>query len=129
MVSASSGLGFYGDGWMRIADSTGNIVADHVDATTYQEFLGEAVEPWTYLKFPYYKPAGYPDGIYRVGPLARLNLVNHCGTPLADQEFAEFRTLERGAVVFSFHYHYARLIEILFCLEKTNNSSRQGHLE
>jgi NAD-reducing hydrogenase large subunit len=118
MVSASAGLGFYGDGWLRIADSTGAIIADHVDATTYRDFIGEAVEPWTYLKFPYYKPVGYPDGIYRVGPLARLNLVNHCGTPLADQEFAEFRSLERGAVLSSFHYHYARLIEILFCLEK-----------
>ncbi|RPJ54643.1 MAG: Ni/Fe hydrogenase subunit alpha, partial [Acidobacteria bacterium] len=53
-----------------------------------------------------------------VGPLARLNLVNQCGSPLADQEFAEFRSLERGAVLSSFHYHYARLIEILFCLEK-----------
>jgi NAD-reducing hydrogenase large subunit len=118
MISASSGLGFYGDGWLRIVDSTGNVVVDHVDPTTYQDFLGEAVEPWTYLKFPYYKPAGYPEGIFRVGPLARLNLVNHCGTPLADQEFAEFRSLERGAILSSFHYHYARLIEILFCLEK-----------
>ncbi|HXK58967.1 MAG TPA: Ni/Fe hydrogenase subunit alpha [Acidobacteriota bacterium] len=118
MVSATAGLGFYGDGWMRIVDSTGNIVADHVDPCNYQEFLGEAVEPWTYLKFPYYKPLGYPNGIYRVGPLARLNIVNQCGTPLADQEYAEFRTLERGAVLSSFHYHYARLIEILFCWEK-----------
>ena len=73
-------MGFYGDGWLRIVDSTGSIVADRVDPRTYQDFLGEAVEPWTYLKFPYYKPVGYPDGIYRVGPLARLNIVNQCGT-------------------------------------------------
>ncbi len=118
MVSASGGLGYYGDGWLRIVDGTGDIVADHLDPTTYPDFIGEAVEPWTYLKFPYYKPVGYPEGIYRVGPLARLNLVNHAGTPLADQELAEFRLLERGAVLSSFHYHYARLIEILFSLEK-----------
>ena len=56
--------------------------------------------------------------MYRVGPLARLNVASHCGTPLADRELAEFRQLGRGAVLSSFHYHYARLIEILFCIEK-----------
>ena len=52
------------------------------------------------------------------GPLARLNVASHCGTPLADRELAEFRQLGRGAVLSSFHYHYARLIEILFCVER-----------
>jgi NAD-reducing hydrogenase large subunit len=54
----------------------------------------------------------------RVGPLARLNIVDQCGTPQADQEWAEFRQLQRGAVLGSFHYHYARLIEILYALER-----------
>jgi NAD-reducing hydrogenase large subunit len=76
------------------------------------------VEPWSFLKSPYYKPLGYPDGIYRVGPLARLNVADGCGTPLADQEWAEFRDLERGAVLSSFHFHYARLIEVVHCLER-----------
>ena len=51
------------------------------------------VEPESYLKSPYYKPQGYPEGIYRVGPLARLNVADRCGTPHADQELAEFREL------------------------------------
>ena len=59
---------FY-DGLIRIVDAEGKIIADKIDAERYQEFIGEAVEPWTYLKFPYYKAGGYPDGIYRVGPL------------------------------------------------------------
>jgi NAD-reducing hydrogenase large subunit len=70
------------------------------------------------MKFPYYKPMGYPQGLYRVGPLARLNLAERAGTPLADQEWVEFRALERGAVLSSFHYHYARLVEILLCIER-----------
>ncbi len=106
------------DGNLRIVDATGRIVADQVDPTTYADFIGEAVEPDSYLKSPYYKPLGYPDGIYRVGPLARLNLIDRVGTPLADQEWAEFRMLERGATLSSFQYHYARLIEMLFCVEK-----------
>ncbi len=107
----------YYEGKLRFTDSHGNIVADNLDATNYADFLGEAVEPFTFMKFPYYKPLGYPGGIYRVGPLARINLVENCGTPLAQQEWIEFRALERGAVLSSFHYHYARLIEMLFALE------------
>ncbi len=105
-------------GSIRLVDGTGNIVADRLDPSKFYEYLGEAVEPWTYLKSPYYKPMGYPQGIYRVGPLARLNIIDKCGTPLADQEWAEFRLLERGSVLSSFHYHYARLIEILLGIER-----------
>lgn len=62
------GLWEHYDGHLRFSDSSGNIVADGLSEDDYQTFLGEAVENWSYLKFPYYKPLGYPDGIYRVGP-------------------------------------------------------------
>ncbi len=117
LVTAKGGLEHY-DGKIRIVDAEGKTVADQLDPAAYQEYIGEAVEPWSYMKFPYYKPLGYPDGIYRVGPLARLNVASHCGTPLADEELKEFKKLGKNGVVQStFHYHYARLIEILFCLE------------
>ena len=61
-------------GKLRFVDSSGNIIADQIDASRYREFIGEAVEPSSYLKSPYYRPLGYPQGIYRVGPLARLNV-------------------------------------------------------
>ena len=117
LVSDQGGLEHY-DGTLRFLDSTGKVVADHVDAGDYAGAIGEFVNPWSFLKTTYYKPMGYPDGIYRVGPLARLNIINGCGTPLADQEWAEFRQLERGAVLSSFYFHYARLIEILYGIEK-----------
>ena len=104
-------------GRLRIIDAKGHIVADGINPADYQQYIAEAVEEWSYLKFPYYKPLGYPAGIYRVGPAARLNVCNGCGTPLADQEWAEFRDLERGPVLSSFFNHYARLIEILFSIE------------
>jgi NAD-reducing hydrogenase large subunit len=53
-----------------------------------------------------------------VGPLARLNVADRCGTYRADQEWAEFRELDRGAIRSSFYYHYARLIEILYGIER-----------
>ena len=105
-------------GRLRIMDAVGNIVADQLPPPSYRNYVGEAVEPWSFMKFPYYKPMGYPEGIYRVGPLARLNIVTRCGTSEADQEWAEFRQLQRGPVLSSFHYHLARLIEILHALER-----------
>ena len=117
LVTAKGGVEHY-DGKIRIVDAEGKIVADQLDPAAYREYIGEAVEPWSYMKFPYYKPLGYPDGTYRVGPLARLNVASRCGTPLADEELKEFKQLGKNGVVQStFHYHYARLIEILFCLE------------
>jgi NAD-reducing hydrogenase large subunit len=105
-------------GMLRIVDGAGQVVADHLDPARYQDFIGEAVEPWSYLKFPYYRPLGYPDGVYRVGPLARLNICTHFGTPLADAELSAFRAYGDGAVTSSFFYHYARLIEILAAIER-----------
>lgn len=106
------------DGYLRFTDSQGNIVADRLSEDDYHQFIGEAVEPWSYLKFPYYQPLGYPDGIYRVGPLARLNVCDRIGTEAADCELQELRDRSGGVATSSFLYHYARLIEILACLEQ-----------
>ena len=112
------GLAEYYDGHLRVIDSEGNIIAGELDPARYQDFIGEAVEPYTYMKFPYYKPLGYPGGTYRVGPLARLNLAGRCDTPLADQEWKAFRNLSPRPLLSSFYYHYARLIEMLYATEK-----------
>jgi len=117
LVGADGELEYY-DGHIRVVDATGIIVADGLDPLQYATFIGEAVEPWTYTKFPYFLARGYPAGLYRVGPLARLNLADRAGATAADQEWAEFRNLERGAVLSSFHYHLARLIEILAACER-----------
>lgn len=106
------------DGRLRIIDAAGTPVGDDLAAGEYQQAVAEAVEPWTYLKFPYYRPHGYPDGMYRVGPLARLNLAARCGTELADRELAQFRALASGPVLSTFYSHYARLIETLYAAER-----------
>ncbi|MGQ9830304.1 MAG: Ni/Fe hydrogenase subunit alpha [Thermochromatium sp.] len=106
------------DGVLRVKDAQGRILEDQVPPTEYERLIGEAVEDFSYMKFPYYRPQGYPQGIYRVGPLARLNNVQACGTPYADVALAEFHLLqESGPVQSSFHYHYARLVEIIYGLE------------
>ena len=104
-------------GKLRFTDSSGSIIADQIDPANYQDYIGEAVQNTSYLKSPYYLPLGFPDGIYRVGPLARLNVAERMGVPQADEELKKFKKLGRGAVTSSFFYHYARLIEILAAIE------------
>lgn len=119
LVSDDGGLEYYG-GSLRVMDSNGNTIANKLDPRRYADFIGEATEPWSYLKFPYYKPLGYPKGMYRVGPLARVNICDYIETPLAEAERVIFKGLagSAGVVNNSFYYHYARLIEILFAVEK-----------
>jgi NAD-reducing hydrogenase large subunit len=105
-------------GALRLIDAKGATIEDGMLAPRFNEVIGEAVEPYTYTKFAYYKPLGYPQGSYRVGPLARLNIVKTMGTPLADQELAQFKQLSDGPVQSSFFYHHARLVEMLYGIEK-----------
>jgi NAD-reducing hydrogenase large subunit len=104
-------------GKLRFTDSSGSIIADQIDVADYQKYIGESVQNSSYLKSPYYLPLGFPEGIYRVGPLARLNIAERMGVPQADAELEKFKKLGRGAVTSSFLYHYARLIEILASIE------------
>ena len=114
---SSEGLWEHLDGQLRFCDSEGRIVADGLREDDYASYLGEAVEPWSYLKFPYYRLLGYPDGLYRVGPLARLNVCDRIGTAWADRELEEFRQRSGRVATSSFAYHHARLVEIVACLE------------
>lgn len=111
-------LEFY-DGFLCFIDSEGKVLEEAIEPKFYKNYIGEAVENDSYLKSPYYKPLGYPNGMYRVGALARLNIAKTCGTPLADIEFKKFKKLNNGKPVLnSFYYHYARLIEIIHAIEK-----------
>jgi len=106
------------DGNMRMRDHDGGILAEF-DPAQYLGFIAEHVEPWSYLKFPVFKPLGYPAGCYRVGPLGRLNVVDAMGTPQAQEAFDDYRQLTANGIKgSSLIFHYARLIELLYCLEK-----------
>ena len=106
------------DGTIRIVDHEGKIVVDGHDPSRYFDIIREASQPWTYLKFPHYVPMGFPDGMYRVGPLGRVNVCDRFGTPEADAELETFRALTAGRSGKVFDYHYTRLLEILASLER-----------
>ncbi len=117
MVTPENGLELY-DGVIRLVNRDGQQL-EKFDGRTYLDQIAEHVESWSYLKFPYYKKLGWPGGVYRVGPLGRLNASDIIDTPLANAEFKLFKGLNGGKPVENtLYYHYARLIETLFAAER-----------
>jgi NAD-reducing hydrogenase large subunit len=117
LVTPENGLELY-DGNIRLISRAG-VELEHFHGSDYLDHIQEHVEPWSYLKFPYYKKLGYPDGVYRVGPLGRLNISDRIDTPLANDELKLFKALNNGKPVENtLYYHYARLIEALFAVER-----------
>jgi NAD-reducing hydrogenase large subunit len=116
LVDASGCPDMY-DGKVRIEDGSGDTRVEF-DPADYLEYIAEHVDEWSYLKFPYFKRHGYPEGSYRVGPLARISVADAMSTPKAQAELLTFREQTRyrlnGATLL---FHYARLIELLNCLE------------
>lgn len=124
LVDKNNKANFY-DGKIRITDQRGS---EHVkfDVKDYYKHIAEHVEQWTYIKFPYLKAIGWKgfkdgkdSGIYRVGPLGRLNAAEGMATPLADKEYKRFyETLGGKAVNSTLAFHWARLIELLYATER-----------
>jgi NAD-reducing hydrogenase large subunit len=107
------------EGTLRLVDANGQILKEF-NPCDYLDYIGEHVEPYTYLKHPFYKKLGYPKGVYRVGPLGRLNAASHISTPIAQGEMKVWKSLNSGKPVEgTLLYHYARLIELLYALERT----------
>jgi NAD-reducing hydrogenase large subunit len=117
LVDAKGNLQLY-DGALRFRGPDGEIIQDAIPAEEYADWISEASIRESYLKAPYLKPRGITDGLYRVGPLARLNVADHCGTRQADVEFQEYHQRYGAQVHSAFLYHYARLIEIIYALER-----------
>ncbi|MHB1296108.1 MAG: Ni/Fe hydrogenase subunit alpha [Anaerolineae bacterium] len=104
-------------GSLRFMDPKGQVVNEFCP-TKYLDYIAERTEDWTYLKFPYYKSLGWPQGVYRVAPLGRLNVADRISTPLANEEFKVFKAISAGPVEPTLYYHYARLIEDVYALER-----------
>jgi NAD-reducing hydrogenase large subunit len=117
MVDTKGHLQLY-DGVLRFRNEFGTIAQDQIPPEEYKSWIAEASLRESYLKAPYFKPKGVAKGVYRVGPLARLNVAEQCGTLKADAELAAFRKRFGAPAHSAFLYHYARLIEIVYALER-----------
>ncbi len=83
----------------------------------YLDALGEHIPAHSYATHMYYKPAGYPEGIYRANTLAMINCADKMATPLADEALQAMRAKLGNTPHFTFAYHWARLIELVESIE------------
>jgi F420-non-reducing hydrogenase large subunit len=134
LVDQNNKVNFY-DGKVRVVDPQGKEFVKF-SSSEYLDIIEEQVEPWTYAKLPYLKKVGWKglidgptNGVYRVGPLARLNVSEGMATPLAQQEFERmYETLGGKPVHSTLAFHWARLIELLYAAERALELSRDDEI-
>ena len=106
-------------GSLRAIGPDGGTLFDGLDYNDYYKVLVEDVRSWSYMKFPYIREMGPDMGWYRVGPLSRMNTASFIDTPLANAAHSELRAVTGGRPNNStLTAHWARMIEVLHCVEK-----------
>jgi len=124
LVDEKNRVNFY-DGKVRVVEPDGKEFAKF-GPNEYLDNVAEHVEPWSYMKFPFLKKIGWKgfkdgkaSGIYRVAPLARLNVSDGMATPMAQEEFERmYSTLGGKPAHNTLAFHWARLIEALYAAEE-----------
>ncbi len=116
------------DGDLRAMDVSGGLKPEF-PSTDYKTMMSERAVQNSYAKEVYLNMDG-GEQMYRVGPLARLNVADAMETRLAQKEFEKFKenygTPCHNAVL----QMYAKLIELVYCCEKAheiiNNPELRG---
>ncbi|MEM1767858.1 MAG: Ni/Fe hydrogenase subunit alpha [Desulfurococcaceae archaeon] len=121
LVSRDNSLTFY-DGLIKIIDRNGREVAVF-KPIDYSKYIGEYMNNWSYSKFPYFKPNGWKgfneESVIRVGPLARLNIVDKIPSEKAGEEYGKILDyFGKKPIHNTIAYHWARVVETIYCIEK-----------
>jgi F420-non-reducing hydrogenase large subunit len=124
MVDENNKVTFY-DGNIKVIEPEGKELI-RFKPSEYASVIGEHVEPWSYIKFPFLKKVGWngftdgkSSGIYRVAPVARLNVADGMSTPKAQEEYEKmYNTLGGKPLHNTLAIHWARLIETLYSAER-----------
>jgi len=134
MVDENNKVNFY-DGMIRVVDPNGKEFAKFT-AQEYLDHVRECVEPWSYVKFCYLKNVGWKgfvdgedSGVFRVAPLARLNVAEGMATPLAQEAYEKmFEVLGGKPVHNTLAFHWARLVEALYASERVLELAKDPEL-
>jgi F420-non-reducing hydrogenase large subunit len=134
LVDRDGKANFY-DGELRVTGPDGTQIAQFAPSD-YLDYIGEHPEPWSYLKFPFLKSKGWKgivdgadSGMYRVAPLARLNVADGMATPLAQAEYERFYSTLGGKPVHqTLATHWARLVELLYAAERLYELAREEEI-
>jgi NAD-reducing hydrogenase large subunit len=128
LVDAEGNVDYY-RGTIRVVDDAKRVVRD-IHHRDYLEHFSEAVEPWSYMKFPFLTELGREAGSVRVGPLARMNVTGSLSTPLAQEALEVFHAYTGGAANdMTLHTNWARAIEVLHAAELIEGLLRDPDLQ
>lgn len=124
LVDAENRVSFY-DGRLHVVTPRGETAA-RFRAADYLDHLAERTDTGSYMKILYLREKGWHglvdgphSGLYRVGPLGRLNAAGGMATPLAQAEYERFFDAAGEKPAHNtLLYHWARLIEVLFAAER-----------
>jgi len=134
MVDKNNKVNFY-DGMIRVVDPSGKEFAKF-KSQDYLDHIAEHVEPWTYVRFSYLKKIGWKgfvdgkeSGVFRVAPLARLNVSDGMATPLAQEAYEKMFSVLGGKPVHNtLAFHWARLVEALYASERVVELARDPEI-
>jgi len=134
LVDENNRVNFY-DGQIRVVDPNGKQYVK-CKVQEYLDHIKEHVEPWTYVRFSYLKNIGWKgfvdgeeSGVFRVAPLARLNVADGMTTPLAQEAYERMYEVLGGKPVHStLAFHWARLVEALYASERLLELARDPEL-
>lgn len=124
MVDDTNRVNFY-DGDIRVISPKGEEVT-RFKPDEYNSIIGEHVEKWSYIKFPFLRSVGWDgftdgenSGIYRVAPIARLNVADGMATGHSQEEYEKlFHTFGAKPVHNTLAIHWARLVETMYAAER-----------
>lgn len=126
MGTAAGGLLSLYEGELRVTDENGRRRLDFA-APEYSRHLAEEAIDWSYMK-PVQLIQGQERHVYRVGPLARLNVVEGIGTPLADRELQAMRQAYGHPSHHTLMQTYARIIELIYAAERAHEIVRDPRI-
>ncbi|TFF88073.1 MAG: Ni/Fe hydrogenase subunit alpha [Promethearchaeota archaeon] len=104
------------DGKIRVMDPDGKVMEDR-PPQEYLEFLGEYVSPHSLATHIFYKPTGYPEGIWDAGPLPMLNIADKMKTPMADKALKDMQEIVGKPCHMPLVNNWARIIELVEAVE------------
>ncbi|RME40570.1 MAG: Ni/Fe hydrogenase subunit alpha [Deltaproteobacteria bacterium] len=114
-TAADGQIDFY-DGELRLVAPDGRLLRSF-SCGDYDTLLIERATSWSYMK-PVFVAWQGKEGVFRVGPLARLNVVDGLDTERAQAELESFRQRFGHPCHLTYAQLYARLIELIHACEK-----------
>ncbi len=105
------------DGPVRVKNAKGENIVEF-KPQDYRKYFEETSSEHSFTKLPYLKSKGFPDGVVRVGPLARTNVIDGYKWPLAKRYQEWYESIYPKFCHDTGAYNLARTVEFAAALEE-----------